>query len=258
VGVTPRVGYSQTVSRAQVETLVGRDAGSAPVTYGGATQVKVRGRGQRLAQDTLTDTAAQALYAALAGKYTTMELQPVGESDGVSVPSGNYRLAARVPAPQTPSRRMSVLVDVLVDGRIYATVPVWFGVHASRPGFVARVPVAAGETLKAEQFRVQNVPVTEQNSESLPSDTRFGALRTRRSLEPGAVLTMAHVESRPAVSRSEKVALRVVSGAVTIETSGVALSDARMGEMIKVKPAYGSEIVTARVVGDGLVAVGAK
>jgi flagella basal body P-ring formation protein FlgA len=255
IGVTPRIGYSQVITRQQVEEQVKRELPGTAINWAGAAQVKVRGRGQQIGQDALADVAAQALYATLAGKYTTLELQPVAEGEGISVPSGNYRLSARVPAPQVLSRRMSALVDVQVDGRLYATVPVWFSVHASRPGLVARGPIPTGESLRADQFRVQNVPLGEQSADALPPDTRFEQLRARRNMDAGGVLTAAVVESRPAVNRNDRVAVRVVSGAVTIETSGVALADARMGELIKVKTAQASEPITARVVGDGVVAV---
>jgi flagella basal body P-ring formation protein FlgA len=71
-------------------------------------------------------------------------------------------------------------------------------------------------------------------------------------------LAAAHVEARPSVTKSEQVAVRVVQGAVTIETVGTALADARVGELIKVKNTNTNESYTARVVAAGAVVVSAR
>ena len=76
--------------------------------------------------------------------------------------------------------------------------------------------------------------------------------------EDGLVLTAAHVQPRPSVSRDDRVTVRVVQGTVTIETTGRALSDARIGELIKVSSTTSIEPYTARVVADGVVLVGTR
>jgi len=47
-------------------------------------------------------------------------------------------------------------------------------------------------------------------------------------------------------------------GAVTIETAGRALSDARVGEVIRVRGMGAGDPYPARVVGDGVVLVGGR
>ena len=92
----------------------------------------------------------------------------------------------------------------------------------------------------------------------LPASLSLDGLQLRRALEPGTVLTAAHVQPRPSVSRDDRVTVRVVQGTVTIETTGRALSDARIGELIKVSSTTSIEPYTARVVADGVVLVGTR
>ena len=163
-----------------------------------------------------------------------------------------------MPAQHGLAQRMSALVDVSVGGEIYTTVPVWFAVRATRSALLARVPLRPGEALRAEDFQVQAVDVAMQSSAVLPGDAALGGMRLRRGLEPGAVLSAAQVEARPPVARDERVAVRVVRGTVTIETTAQALADARLGEMTRVRNMSTNESYSARVVGDGVVLVSAR
>jgi flagella basal body P-ring formation protein FlgA len=228
------------------------------LAWRGAPAVRIRGRGQRLAADRLQDAAVPALYAALGGEFEAIEMQPVGGFDGINVPAGKVRLAARVPASQRPARRMSALVDVSVDGSVYTTVPVWFSVRASRPALLARVPLRPGEPVRAGDFQVQTVDVAANAAPALRGNAPLEGLQLRRAIEPGMVLSAAHVEERPSVARNEQVKVRVVQGSVTIETTGQALADARVGEVIKVRGAGSGEPYPARVVADGVVLAGGR
>jgi len=255
VGKAPRQGYTDAVGRMQLATYVRQQSGVMDVVWDGADQIRIRGAGQRVAAERLSDAAVRALYGQFAGQYTTIALRPVGATDGINVPAGKVELDARVPAPRVLARRMSALVDVRVDGKFYTTTPVWFAVEATRPALVARATLQPGEALHAEDFETKNVEVTAAGSRVLGTDDAIDALRVRHPVGAGMALAAANVESKPSVARADTVAVRVVHGAVTIETAGVALADARVGETIKVKNASSGEIFAARVVGPGAVLV---
>lgn len=258
IGEVPRQGYAQSVSRTEVEARVRQEVSLADLEWRGAAQTRIRGRGQRVQAAALFDVAAGALFPVLAGQFDTIVMRPVGGLEGLSVPAGTVSLSARVPARQPVARRMSVLVDVSVDGRAYTTVAVWFSVQASRPALVAREELRPGAALRAQDFAVQTVDLGEGAGPALATDAPLEGMRLRRGLEPGMVLGAAHVQQRPAVARDEKVVVRVVMGAVTIETAGRALSDARVGEVIRVRGMGAGDPYPARVVGDGVVLVGGR
>jgi flagella basal body P-ring formation protein FlgA len=60
------------------------------------------------------------------------------------------------------------------------------------------------------------------------------------------------------VARGEEVAVRVVNGTITIETTARALGDARIGDMVKVSNTRSNESYAARVVAEGVVQVIAR
>ena len=142
IGAVPRQGYTELVPRVKVEAVVRQTALPVTIEWLGPSMVRIRGFGQRVEADALFDAAVPLLYGVLSREFTAIELLPVAGLEGVNIPAGTVRLTARVPTSQRAARRMSVLVDVSVDGKVYTTVPVWFFVQASRsarrPGIPSR------------------------------------------------------------------------------------------------------------------------
>ncbi len=71
-------------------------------------------------------------------------------------------------------------------------------------------------------------------------------------------MTAAAVEPRPAVLRNRPVDVQVEVGAIRLQTAGIALGDARLGEMVKVRNPAGQEPFMALVVAEGAVRVDAR
>ncbi len=160
IGAVPRQGYTETISRSQIEAFVRQQVRLADTEWNGASEVRIHGQGQHIAAEELADIAARTLGAALEAQSVAIDLQPVGHRDGFNVPAGILAVEARLPAQQALAKRMSVLVDVRVDGQIYTTIPIWFAVRATRQALVARVALRPGEPLRAQDFALQSIDVT--------------------------------------------------------------------------------------------------
>lgn len=258
IGIVPRAGVTESVARPDLAALVRQSLPGAALAWEGAAAVRIRGRGQRVDAEQLADAAAPALFTRLAGDYAGIDLQPVRGQGAVNVPSGALRLAPRLPDGQTAGKRMSVLVDVLVDGAVATTVPVWFAVQATRPALQARSALRPGDVVGSADVELRPVGLSARGGSVLAQDAPLGEMRLRRPVEAGAVLRAADVEVRPAVARDRRVAVRVVNGSVVIETTGRALADARVGETVQVQTAGSSAPFPARVVGEGMVLVSAR
>jgi len=260
IGITPRMNYSEAVPRRQIAELVERSHPQLRETlrWQGADTVSVRGRGQEIEARTLIDLAARTLVDALAKSYTGIDVQPVGELANVRVPGGSLNMAARLPEKPTPSRRMCVWVDVQVNGKDYRSLPVWFSVKATREVLVARVPLRAGEMLRAGDFVTAPVDVTELGSAPVLAADQVERQRLRRPLEAGQTLLAAQLEPRPAVVRNQTVEVKLVLGSIQIETAGIALADARLGEAVRIKNPANNQSFGATVIADGKVLIQAR
>ncbi len=83
-------------------------------------------------------------------------------------------------------------------------------------------------------------------------------MRLRTGLAKGGVLTADLLESNTAISRNQQVAVRVATGSIVIETSGIAQTNGHIGQSVKVKPSGSSEIFMAKVLEPGVVLVDAR
>ena len=210
--------------------------------------------GAPLTRAALVDAAAAALFASQGGQLEARPLDEPGEA-ALSPPPGPVALHARVVPGTALARRMLVHVDVHVGARHWRTWPVWFSVHAWRPAWVARSALAVGQPVGEQQFRVERAEVAGLASPPLPPGQPPQPLRLRRALEAGAVLTAQHVEPQPAVARHQPVQVQVQAGAVSLQASGLAMADARIGERVRVLNPASRESFNARVVAAGLVVV---
>lgn len=208
------------------------------------------------ARQQVVDVAAAALFAR---HGRGIEARPLDEAmPALDPPAGVLGLRARVPEGASLARRLVVNVDISVDGRHWRTEPVWFAVQAWRDVWVARVPLAAGQLASAANLVVERREAAASISPPLPASLPLDGLRLRQALPAGAVLTAAAVEPRPAVARQQSIEVRVSAGGIELQTTGVALADARIGELVKVLNPASKESFTARVLADGLVAAGGR
>jgi flagella basal body P-ring formation protein FlgA len=258
MGQTPRTGYRVTLVRAQVEDALARALPSARQTvhWAGAQRVSVRGGGQPVNMEQATDLAARAAIDAMRPAYGGLDLQPVGKLEAFSVPQGEIGLRPQVARMKSATKRLCVPVEVTVDGQIYRTVYVWFAVRAMQKVWVAKHSRPVGEPLLETDFRTELRDVAALSSE--PVDVRDAPLRTlrlRRSVEAGRPLLSGEVETRPAVLRSAPVAVKLITGAIAIETNGVALDDGRVGQYVRVRNSASGETFSARVIAEQSVVI---
>jgi flagella basal body P-ring formation protein FlgA len=258
IGQSPRMGYRLTVPRSAVEDAVGRDLPSLrhALRWTGAQRVIVHGGGQPVSGGQITEIASRKAYEVMRPAYQALELRPVIKLDDLSVPLGEVSLAARLDRVNGATKRLCVPVELSVDGQAYRIVQVWFSVRAMQKVWVAKHDRAPGEWLQQSDFVSELRDVASLTS--APVSTRDQPLRTlrlRQRIEAGAVLLSTQVEARPAVLRNEPVAVKLVSGGISIETSGVALDDARVGQYVRVRNSASGEAFSGRVVDEHSVVI---
>lgn len=264
IGKTPRIGYTQSVRRDDLADLLARrdPRWRAALGWSGATAVSVVGTsGQRVDSGALVDAAEQALRRAIGDRYTSLRISPAGTLETLMVPTGTLQVVPQVAAGTggAVARRMCVLVHLSVDGQPYRTIPLWFTVEANRAVAVANSDLPAGETLRPEKFSTRIVDVTQFATEPVLHEAIAPTMRLRQPLARGAFLLGAHVEGRPHVTRHQPVEVKVVAGSIRIETTGIAMTDARIGEVVRIKnPASSEPPFSARVIDEGVVLIHAR
>jgi flagella basal body P-ring formation protein FlgA len=140
-------------------------------------------------------------------------------------------------------------------GRAAGSVPVWFSVKAYRPVLISQRNRGARDSVDAGDFAAEERDVAPLSSIPLAVDADVTRMRARHLLTAGRIVLKEDLEEMPPVLRGQEVTVEVRHGAVEIETSAVALREARLGEPVTLQNPTSHMTYAARVVGQGRAAV---
>lgn len=216
VGQAPRPGESALVHRETLADWVRRSTGLAvdALRWSGADAARVVRTSRQLRGEEIADAAMEGVRRVIAAAGQHAELRVRTSVRDVEVPAGKVQLLPRPTNSGAALRnRALVWVDAWVNDRFIRSFPVTVEI-SGLSGHLGAVPVATGA----------------------------GAVAHRE----------AHAADATAVSRGEWAALRITSGAVSLESRVEVLQDGRVGQRVRVRSATGaSGILFAKVVGRG-------
>lgn len=221
---------------------------------GGAPAVQLSWSGHALDGAALQAWSAAALRELLQTSAPHAELSitayPLPPSVPLHVAPGSISYAVRQVQSEL-TERMHMQVDVLVDGAVALSVPVWLRVHGSQLAWRLRLDAQAGAALDAGLLEQIRAPLSHRRLASAPLDAMRTA-RLRRARAAGSLLLAEDIDQKKAVERGGEILVRVVRGGITVEDRALALNEAGHGARVRlVNPrTHGSYLAT--VIGDGV------
>jgi flagella basal body P-ring formation protein FlgA len=255
LGPAPLPGYSARLTRAGIERTL-RARGLRYELAAGADSVKVDRRTQAYDGRSLTALAQQQLRAALAATASRIELQAVGAPPELQLAPGKVGLSARpLPAGQPPRRRMTVWIDVAVDGVFARAVALPFQVRAYGKVLAATRDLAAGAQPDCATLAEREEDLAALDAAPLKGPCGAVEGRLKRPLAIGTPLLNAHLQAPLAVTQGDSIGLLMRDGAIVLESRATALADGNVGQRIDVRPAGATQTVRAEVVGPALVKI---
>ncbi len=252
IGIAPRFGRSERILQKQVERIVEAKAPEwrGKLQWRGPTAITVRTAGATVDAHSILIVAKAHLQAALKRDHGSIEISPVEGVRPIMLPQG-VEMRPR-PIIETVSRRTPVWIDFYVDEHVYSSLPVWFAVKAWKDVPVARSDLPAGAELRSEDFAVEKRDIA-LSPKILGYITDGSGLRLRTAISRGSPVPVAAVEASHAINRNDQIAVRITTGNIVIETTGIAEASGRIGELIKVKNHSSSKVFLAKVLKPGVV-----
>ncbi len=252
---SPRVGYVERLTRAQIEQAIRRHAGGtqAALVWSGATAVAVRTQAQTVKADDLAEAAMAAIRQEFAGARRDLTLKLAGPVSDVEVPGGAVQLRARALRTPALAPHVALWLDVLVDGAVYRSVVVPMSAQVQQPAYVALHAMEQGAWAGPQDFAIKPADVT--GTVALSTDAPLARFRVLQALKPGQVLGAAALAGGNMILRGDQVKLLIRSGQIGIETSAIAMADAGPGQTLAVRPSGGNEVVSGRVTQSGSVTI---
>lgn len=132
-------------------------------------------------------------------------------------------------------------------------IPLWFSVSIMAKAYTLRWAMPAHSTITPDDVVEKKINIATLSSDpmiSLPERQW-----SRKALEKGEVLLNADFTRKPAVIAGHLVSVVSRSGAITIQSSAVALQNGNIGERIRVKNANSGQMYSATVIANGRLSV---
>lgn len=253
LGRAPRIGYVERIDRLRIEQAIRRVSNHGTLTWSGATSVAVRTKTQCIAAKALVDVAMAAAAAQFGGAGRDLTISLAAPVADVDVPAGRVTVVPGPVPARMQSGRATVWVGLVVDGEPYRSVPVRFAIAARQQVYVARMPLPVGAFAQARDFDLAEAEVDDANV--VPTESLLPTFRIGRAIRAGQPLVRAAMLQSGQIMRGDQVRVRVEAGPIGIETSAVAMTDARPGEALKVRPAGARAVVAGRVSHSGYVVI---
>jgi len=255
LGKSPRLGYTEQVSLEEIRRLVRMQfAGlDEQVAWEGGKAVAIETAAVSYDGRRIVDAAMDHLRRALSQRHERVEIQPAEAAPFLQLPLGEVSLKPRDIAPANLRRsRVTVWVDLALDGEFYRSVIVPLRLEIPAPVMVARKSLLPGQVAAPEDFEWRQLDLAALGSEPAAPETAFG-LRLRRPLAAGEALLQTSLEQPLAVSTGDVVTLQLHNGALQIETQALALSTGAVGQIVKIRPGASDAVIPAEVVSPGVV-----
>ncbi|WP_096084597.1 flagellar basal body P-ring formation chaperone FlgA [Agaribacterium haliotis] len=153
-----------------------------------------------------------------------------------------HKLSAKVYCPS--GKRWSIYVPVNVD--YYTEVA------------VANRPLKRGDRLSLDDVSYERRRSSSISKFYITTGTKLDQFELKRSIGEGQVLSERDLQPVKLVYRGEIVRLLARSGALTVSSEGEAMSDASLGQQIRVRNLSSQRVVDARIVAPGEAQVAAR
>jgi flagella basal body P-ring formation protein FlgA len=226
----------------------------ADIEWHGAAAVAVKRQGITIGPDRLEAIIAEYLESQKANlpeaevRFLPQSLPlpfvlPTGELDHEVIPANPAIIG---------SARMAIIFRV--DGRVVKNISLLGQLEALAQVVVSTKALAKGTILHPDQLTTVTMDLTGLNGASSQPAALFGK-RLTRSLRSGSPVLATMIEELPLVRRGEPVRIVLSAGPMQLTALGLAHSDGRPGEVIRVQNSSSNKILHCRVTAPGQVEV---
>lgn len=203
----------------------------------------------------IVDAAQAELDVCLGSDKAAAQVAVVGKPEDVQVLAGTLLLKARKPEGRWPRARVSVPVDVGVNGVVMRSTTVWFAVSVQRdvPTYTADTPI--GTAASALKFASHGADVAALQGNLVTDPHQLDGMRLRHAVLAGSPVVLEDFERIPDVDRQQRVQVLESYGVIKLEAKGTAIGRGNAGDTVVVQVDGAEAPVRARITDKGVVQV---
>lgn len=147
--------------------------------------------------------------------------------------------------------RVNVLVSCIDGWSLY--VPVDLIIY--RQVVAATRPLAVGSTIGSGDIQLVEADVSQLLGQYLTDPQEAVGMAVKRGIGQGRPLTAQQLDAPLLIKRGDSVIISAESSAMAVKMPGIAMTDGRRGEQIRIKNRSSSRVIDARVVAPGQAVV---
>ena len=255
LGYVPAPGYSRLLHSTRLKQQIKPLAPDAEVVFEGSIQCRVFPSVQVVSASDLKSRARKVVEAKFRG--SDVEIKFTGSLKDIPAPQGKtgVEVRARAASGSASQGLQGVAVDILVDGELWRTQWTTWAVEAWEDVVVLKVRVAKGEKLTRDMYQLER---RKRGVDSSRSPLGFKNLQNAvaaRDLAPGDPIFTRDVTRETVVTKGHRVQVEVRSGLVYATSAGVALSDGRIGDAVRIRLDVSGRDLTGTVVAKNRILV---
>lgn len=178
-------------------------------------------------------------------------------SPGIKPPTGSDALRVRLPEPLPLARRVLVSLEAMRGEQIVARLPLWFEVQAFQMSGITTRVLHPHQIVQSGDLEFHEIDVVGKMS-TVQRMNAIANQRVSRYLPAGHLLRLSDLEPIPAVLADQLVSVRIQTGTLVIESSGIAEQSGMLGQVIRVRNPSSDARYQARVMGNQQVEVATR
>lgn len=205
---------------------------------------------ERLAQAKL-----DALFLA-AGETRRHEAVLSSRPGDLRLPAGIVTYSVEAPRGLTYSSGVSIDVTVFVDGKEYRRVSCYYRIHVYDMVLVAAKAILPEQVITETDLRLEEREVTDVNDRYITEKTPAVGRVADRLLREGTLITQRVLRSPVVIASGANVVLVSHYRGIEVRVPGVALSQGRLGQQIRVRNEVSGKVMLATVIDASTVRIG--
>lgn len=150
------------------------------------------------------------------------------------------------------SSRFSLIFRV--DDRVVKNMSIKGKIEARANIVTTAIPVKKGTILSDRHLQQTVMDISEIKDPGFSIEEFIGK-KIKRSLRAGSPINVSNVESLPVIFKGQRVKIVIQSGPMFLTATGLAHTDGKINDLIRVQNINSSKVVFGRVTGPGVVEV---
>lgn len=204
---------------------------------------------QTLPAATIEQAVREVLRSRLDEAGSTAAIDVISRLQDQSLPAGTPMIEVGVISGPLPRSRLAVPVRLQVEGRLVRVLTVWVALQDRRQVLTYATAHRVGDEAALMNPVPAIVDMTCCPGTPVAEAREIEGQRLASPVRAGEPVMLEDYEAIPAVVARSEVEVEVVRGGITLNTTGIALGDGGVGEVVVVLPRMSGEAVRSRVTG---------